>query len=154
MLFLKQPDRCLRAKGKPSWVVRGKHLVAICSSRGFSNKASQPVSMQSKEETYLMNSLSAGRKWRICTVLKYTEGIVCMGKECFRMKRFQTPSKLQTFPLAPSHTVATFGQCLVSRGMGWSFSVFFFLVWQQRSFVSALLRWNISPSEQQAPMLH
>ena len=44
-----------------------------------------------------------------------------------RMKRFQTPSQLQALPLALTHTVATFGHCLVSQGLGWV--VFFVLVW-------------------------
>lgn len=51
------------------------------------------------------------------------KGTVSTGKEC-GLKRFQTPSKLQTFPLAPSHTAATVGQCVVSRRLGFFVCLF------------------------------
>lgn len=92
--------------------------------------------MQSKEKTCFLNSLFAGRKWKIklkCitdtvhvgkdidTDLKCIRDTVRVGKECCRMKKFQILPKLQTSPFVPSHPAATFGQCVVCRGLGLGF---------------------------------
>lgn len=60
--FKKQPDRCLRAKGKPSLVATVKHLVAIGPSRGLSKKACRSAYKVRKRDW--PNSLSARRVCR------------------------------------------------------------------------------------------
>lgn len=120
------------SQGQAKLSGKGQALSCYLCSRGFSNKAvSQSVCKRKKKQ--LTPSLLGGNEGYILG-LKCIKGTVCIGKESCRMKRFQTPSRLQTFPLAPSHITATSGQCGVSRGLQW---VFLF-IWQQRSFISAL----------------
>lgn len=64
--LLKQPDRCWRAKGKPSFAARVKHSVAICCSRGLAGRPLCQAVCKVKKTSLKFNSLSAGRK-RVCT---------------------------------------------------------------------------------------
>lgn len=54
--FKKQPDRCLRDKGKPSLVATVKHLVAIGPSRGFKNPNN--IKFMCKNTLFYFDSLS------------------------------------------------------------------------------------------------
>lgn len=86
------------SQGQAKLSGKGQALSCYLCSRGFSNKAvSQSVCKRKKKQ--LTPSLLGGNEGYILG-LKCIKGTVCIGKESCRMKRFQTPSRLQTFPLA------------------------------------------------------
>lgn len=121
------------SQGRAQLSARLNHGAAVGCSGGLSGKASQ---YPEERNTHVMNSLPLC--WEKMEAMSWSEvyqRYSIRSKARCGTKRFQSPSKLQAFPLAPTHTVATFGQCLVSRGLGLGF---LFSVWQQRSFISAL----------------
>lgn len=123
---------------------RLRHLVAMVLGGLAIRPVSQSVCKIKKKQTY---SLLGGNE-KYIPDLKCIKDTVCICKEwCPRMKRFQTLSKFQTFPLVTSHTAATSGQCVGSRELGLRVFWFVFFFLQPHSKMKHSTKGRAGPSD-------